>query len=58
MCARVNLWVRVHGRSGDAAKVAGYMGAIRVFDEAICEFAVKYADQNQRDYRAFIKAVR
>ena len=29
-----------------------------VFDDAICEFAVEYADQNQRDYRAFIKAVR
>ena len=25
---------------------------------AICEFAVEYADQNQRDYRAFVKAVR
>jgi hypothetical protein len=25
---------------------------------AVCEFAVEYADQNQRDYRAFIKAVR
>jgi hypothetical protein len=24
----------------------------------LCEFAVEYADQNQRDYRTFIKAVR
>jgi hypothetical protein len=58
MCARINLLVLVHSRSGDAAKVAGYMGASHVFDEAICEFAVVYAEQNQRDYRAFIKAVR
>jgi hypothetical protein len=45
-------------RLGDAAKVAGYMGASRVPDEAICGFAVEYAGQSQRDYRAFIKAVR
>jgi hypothetical protein len=31
---------------------------IRFFDDAVCEFAVEYADQNQRDYRTFIKAVR
>jgi len=49
---------KAHARSGDAAQIAGYMGASSVFDEAICEFAVEYADQNQRDYRAFIKAVR
>ena len=34
------------------------MGASSAFDEAICEFAVEYAAQNERDYRAFIKAVR
>jgi hypothetical protein len=28
------------------------------FDDAICEFAAEYADQNQRDYKAFVKAVR
>jgi uncharacterized protein (DUF2252 family) len=49
---------KAHARSGDAAQIAGYMGASSVFHEAICEFAVEYADQNQRDYRAFIKAVR
>jgi uncharacterized protein (DUF2252 family) len=49
---------RAHARSGDAARIAGYMGSSRVFDSAITEFAVDYADQNQRDYRAFAKAVR
>jgi uncharacterized protein (DUF2252 family) len=49
---------KAHARSGDAAKIAGYMGASATFDDAICEFAVEYADQNQRDYRAFIKAIR
>lgn len=49
---------RAHARSGDAALIAGYMGSSSVFDDAICEFAVEYSDQNQRDYRAFVKAVR
>ncbi len=49
---------KAHARSGDAAKIAGYMGSSSTFDDAICEFAVEYADQNQRDYRSFIKAIR
>jgi len=49
---------RAHARSGDAAMISGYMGSSGRFDDAIGEFAVEYADQNQRDYRAFVKAVR
>jgi Uncharacterized protein conserved in bacteria (DUF2252) len=49
---------RAHARSGDAAMISGYMGSSGVFDDAIGEFAVEYADQNQRDYRAFVKPVR
>ncbi len=49
---------KAHARSGDAAQIAGYMGSSSTFDDAITEFAVEYADQNERDYRAFIKAVR
>jgi hypothetical protein len=49
---------RVHARSGDAAMISGYMGSSETFDDAICEFAVEYADQTQRDYRAWVKAVR
>jgi uncharacterized protein (DUF2252 family) len=49
---------KAHARSGDAAKIAGYMGSSSVFDDAISEFAVEYADQNERDYRAFVRAVR
>jgi uncharacterized protein (DUF2252 family) len=44
---------KAHARSGDSAKISGYMGASSAFDAAICKFAVEYADQNQRDYRAF-----
>jgi len=49
---------RAHARSGDAARIAGYMGSGGTMDDAICEFAVEYADQNRRDYRAFIRAIR
>jgi hypothetical protein len=34
------------------------MGSKTTFDTAVCEFAVEYADQNLRDYRAFVSAIR
>ena len=49
---------RAHARSGDAAMIAGYMGSGSIFDEAICDFAVDYADQAEQDHKAFVKAVR
>jgi len=49
---------RGHARSGDAAMIAGYMGTNDAFDDAICEFAHEYADQNRLDHRALVKAVR
>jgi len=49
---------RAHARSGDAAQTAGYLGSSDVFDGAICDFAVDYADQAERDYKAFARAVR
>jgi uncharacterized protein (DUF2252 family) len=49
---------RAHARSGDPAKIAGYLGSNTTFDDAVCEFAVEYADQNVRDYRGFVKGIR
>ena len=49
---------RAHARSGDAAMTAGYMGSGRTFDEAICDFAVDYADQAEQDHKAFVRAWR
>jgi uncharacterized protein (DUF2252 family) len=49
---------RAHARSGDAAAISGYMGSSETFDDAIGEFAVDYADQNERDYDKLIKAIR
>src|SRR6516162_8494366 len=36
----------------------GPYGRQRTFDDAIGEFAVDYADQNERDYRGFVRAVK
>jgi hypothetical protein len=38
--------------------ISGYMGSGQTFDDAVGEFAVEYADQNQRDFRAFTRASR
>ena len=49
---------RAHARSGDPAQIAGYLGKSEVFEEAIAKFAVSYADQTERDYELFVKAIR
>ncbi|MGZ8195664.1 MAG: DUF2252 family protein [Methylosarcina sp.] len=49
---------RAHARSGDAAKIAGYLGKKEDFDEALADFAEAYADQNEQDHRALVQAVR
>jgi uncharacterized protein (DUF2252 family) len=49
---------RAHARTGDPAMIAGYMGSGRSFDEAVCDFAGDYADQAERDHKAFVKAFR
>ncbi len=49
---------RAHDKAGDAAMIAGYLGGIDHFDEAIGDYAVGYADQVERDYETFVKAVR
>ena len=43
---------RAHARSGDRIAIASYLGGSDVFDKAIAQFAVAYADQNERDYHA------
>ena len=47
-----------HGRSGDPATIAGYLGASDAFDDAIVKFARAYADQTERDYEALLKAIK
>lgn len=47
---------RAHARSGDAAKISGYIGSGRTFDDAVTAFSVDYADQAERDYTSFVQA--
>jgi uncharacterized protein (DUF2252 family) len=49
---------RAHARSGKAAVISGYLGSSEKFDDAIAEFGVQYAEQNERDYNALMNAVR
>ncbi len=49
---------RAHARSGDRIAIASYMGKSDVFDNAIADFSVAYADQNERDHQALVDAVR
>jgi hypothetical protein len=48
---------RAHARSGDRIAIAAYLGTSDVFDRAIADFSVAYADQNERDYAALVAAV-
>jgi len=56
---RVCGWVlaRAHARSGDRIAIAAYLGETDEFDEAIASFATAYADQNEKDYEGFARAV-
>ncbi|HTT92864.1 MAG TPA: DUF2252 domain-containing protein [Acidimicrobiales bacterium] len=49
---------RAHARSGDRIALASYLGGAPTFDIAMCNFAVAYAEQNERDYEEFLKAVK
>jgi len=48
---------RAHARSGDAVALAAYLGKSDKFDLAITDFSRRYADQNERDYQSFLKAI-
>ena len=46
-----------HGRTGDAAMIAGYLGDDETFDDAIGAFATAYADLNERDHAEHVAAI-
>ena len=48
---------RAHARTGRATMISGYLGDGEVFDHAIADFAVAYADQNEQDYQRLLQAV-
>jgi uncharacterized protein (DUF2252 family) len=57
--ARMCGWTlaRAHARSGDPIAIAAYLGGSDAFDKSIADFAQRYADQNERDYKEFVNAV-
>ena len=57
--ARMCGWTlaRAHARSGDPVAIAAYLGDDDGLDRSITEFSARYADQNSRDYDAFVQAV-
>jgi hypothetical protein len=56
LCAHV--LALAHARSGDRIAIGAYLGAADVFDDAIAEFAVAYAEQTERDYASLAEAVK
>jgi uncharacterized protein (DUF2252 family) len=56
LCGRA--LARSHARSGDAAVLTGYMGKSTAFEDALADFSVAYADQNERDHAALLGAIR
>jgi uncharacterized protein (DUF2252 family) len=49
---------RAHARSGDPIALAAYLGKKDRFDQSVTDFSEHYADQNERDYETFTKAIR
>ena len=47
---------RAHARSGDRVAIASYLGAKDAFDQARRRLREAYADQNERDYDALVRA--
>jgi hypothetical protein len=56
LCGRV--LARAHARSGDPVVLTGYMGKSAAFEDALADFGVAYAEQNERDHAALMAAIR
>lgn len=48
---------RAHARTGDRVAIAAYLGKSERFELAVTDFAIAYADQNQKDFDALLAAV-
>jgi uncharacterized protein (DUF2252 family) len=49
---------RAHAQSGVAQEITEYLGNGEQFDEAVTEFANRYAHQNRADHQSLVDAVR
>ena len=48
---------RAHARTGDPVAIDGYLGNGQKFAAAISQFALRYADQNERDHAQLVAAI-
>ncbi len=48
---------RAHARAGDAARIGGYLGSGPEFDQAVAEFAMKYADLTNSDHASLVASL-
>jgi uncharacterized protein (DUF2252 family) len=55
LCGRT--LARGHARTGDPVAISAYAGRGEALDEAVTAFAEAYAQQNLRDYAAFLAAI-
>lgn len=55
LCGQV--LARAHAQSVEPALIAGYLGRGTVFDEAMGEFGLAYARQNDLDHAALVEAI-
>ena len=57
--ARLCGWTlaRAHARSGDPIAIAAYLGNGDGFDKSVTDFSERYADQNEKDFKAFTRAI-
>jgi uncharacterized protein (DUF2252 family) len=56
LCGRV--LARAHARTADPVVLTGYLGKSTAFEDALADFSVAYADQNERDHAALLGAIR
>lgn len=48
---------RAHAKSGEVEMIAGYLGTKEKFDDALVQYAIVYANQVERDFKAFKTAI-
>jgi uncharacterized protein (DUF2252 family) len=56
LCGR--MLARAHAKTSNTKLLSEYMGKGEVLDDAISKFAVAYANQTEKDYDAFMKAIK
>ena len=56
--ACAELLAKGHARSGDPALLADYLGRPGKAEKGLLQFAVAYADQVEKDYQTFLKALK